>query len=61
MIWNSERELESTYEHCLSEIIVMYKYECKAGIYESDTIIGLLWERFKHRLWHLRKQGRWID
>ena len=29
---------------------IMYKYECKAGIYESDTLVGLLWERFKHKL-----------
>jgi len=39
----------------------MYKYECKAGVYESDTLVGLLWERFKHKLWHLRTHGKWID
>ena len=33
----------------------VYKFECKAGTYESDTLIGLLWERFRHKLWHLRK------
>ena len=35
----------------------MYKYECKAGVYESDTLFGLLWEMFRHRLW----QGGWIE
>jgi len=39
----------------------MYKYECDAGVYESDTLFGLLWEMFTHRLWHLRKHGRWMD
>ena len=39
----------------------MYKYKCKAGVYESDTLFGLLWEMFRHRLWHLRKHGRWMD
>ena len=39
----------------------VYKFECKAGTYESDTLIGLLWERFRHKLWHLRKHGKWID
>ena len=39
----------------------MYKYECNAGTYESDTLIGLLWERFKHKLWHLRTHGKGMD
>ena len=39
----------------------MYKYVCKAGLYESDTLIGLLWEIFKHRMWHLIKHNRWMD
>ena len=39
----------------------MYKYECSAGVYESDTLFGLLWEMLKHRFWHLRKHGRWMD
>ena len=28
----------------------VYKFECDIGIYESDTLIGLLWERFRHKL-----------
>ena len=39
----------------------MYKYECKAGVYKSDTLFGLLWEMFTHRLCHLRKHGKWMD
>ena len=29
--------------------------------YFADTIIGLLWEMFKHRLEHLRRDGVWTD
>lgn len=61
MIWNSELELESIYEHCLGGIRTMYKYECKTGVYESDTLVGLLWEMFTHRLWHLKEHGKWMD
>ena len=30
----------------------VYKFECKYefGTYESDTLFGLLWERFRHKL-----------
>jgi hypothetical protein len=36
-------------------------YAVPEGIYESDTLIGLVWEVFKHRCWHLLKHGRWSD
>jgi len=39
----------------------MYKYICKAGTYSSDSLFGLLWEIFKHRLWHLKTHGKWMD
>ena len=29
--------------------------------YFADTIVGLLWEMFKHRLEHLRGDGVWMD
>tara|TARA_R100000315_G_C5113819_1_gene65024 strand:- start:204 stop:341 length:138 start_codon:yes stop_codon:yes gene_type:complete len=29
--------------------------------YFADTIVGLLWEMFKHRLEHLRRDGVWMD
>ena len=40
-----------------------YKYKLLTdnGTYFSDTVIGLLWEMFKHRLEHLRSDGKWID
>lgn len=31
------------------------------GYYEHDTLLGLAWIIFKHRLWHLRRGDGWID
>jgi len=40
-----------------------YKYTLLVGsdAYFSDTIVGLLWEMFKHRLEHLRRDSVWMD
>jgi len=38
-----------------------FKYTCDAGIYESESFFGLMWEIFKHRTWHLFKHGKWMD
>ena len=39
----------------------MYRYDCEVGFYESDYYIGLMWEVFKHRCWHLWNHGKWMD
>ena len=39
----------------------MYRYDCKAGFYESDSYAGLMWEILKHRTWHLFKHRKWMD
>ena len=31
------------------------------GAYFSDSLFGILWEMFKHRLEHLRKDNIWMD
>jgi len=36
-------------------------YDVPSGKYESDSLVGLIWEVFTHRCWHLFKHGRWID
>tara|TARA_R110000824_G_scaffold6551_2_gene30216 strand:+ start:503 stop:628 length:126 start_codon:yes stop_codon:yes gene_type:complete len=36
-------------------------YKVPEGEYTSNSILGLLWEIFKHRFWHLRKDGKWND
>jgi len=41
--------------------------ECKytllvgEGAYFADSFIGLLWEMLKHRFYHLREHGIWMD
>jgi len=38
------------------------KLEIKKGIYyEADSLIKILVMVLKHRFWHLRKHGKWID
>ena len=31
------------------------------GEYEAPGLIALIWEVFKHRLWHLRRGEGWRD
>jgi hypothetical protein len=33
----------------------------KNGSYEAKTFLGLAIEILKHRFWHLRKHGKWMD
>jgi hypothetical protein len=33
----------------------------KAGTYEADTLLGIIIEVLKHRFWHFRTHGKWID
>jgi hypothetical protein len=33
----------------------------EAGTYEADTFWQIIIEVLKHRFWHLRKHGKWID
>ncbi len=36
-------------------------YSVPEGIYESESLFGLVWEVFKHRCWHLWNHGKWTD
>ena len=38
-----------------------YKLTVKAGFYEADNLVILLYEIFKHRLFHLVKDRKWTD
>ena len=42
-------------------ILGKYTLLVSAGTYTSDSLIGLMWELFKHRCWHLWKHKRWMD
>ena len=50
--WKQEMEMKKIYKAT---------YCVPTGIYESDSLMGLVWEVFKHRCWHLWKHKRWMD
>ena len=33
----------------------------KEGVYEADTLFGIVVAVLKYRFWHLRKHGKWMD
>jgi hypothetical protein len=33
----------------------------KAGTYEADSLWKIIIEVLKHRLWHLKNHGKWMD
>jgi len=43
------------------QIPTIYAMSCQAGEYTSDSWLGLGWEIFKHRLWHLWNDGSFMD
>ena len=38
-----------------------YTLTVPEGTYKADTLWGLLWGVFTHRLWHLVVDGEWRD
>jgi hypothetical protein len=38
-----------------------FKLISKAGTYEADTFFNLVISVLKHRFWHLRTHGKWMD
>jgi|TARA_R110000765_G_scaffold14010_2_gene41380 hypothetical protein len=38
-----------------------YKLVVEAGTYSSDSLMGLLYTVFSHRMHHLIKYGKWED
>ena len=56
-----EDELEEWKQELEMKRIYKATYRVPAGKYESESLIGLVWEVLKHRTWHLFKYGRWID
>ena len=36
-------------------------YTVSNGTYYANSIWGLIWEVYSHRLWHLIKHRRWMD
>ena len=42
-------------------IMVKFKLICDAGIYEADSLTDIVIEVIKHRFWHLKTHGKWMD
>jgi len=38
-----------------------FTLEVKEGFYYADTFFKLIIEVLKHRFWHLRNHGKWMD
>lgn len=38
-----------------------YTLIVEAGEYYADSLFSLFWLVIKHRFWHLRKHGKWMD
>ena len=38
-----------------------YQYICPAGFCEAPTLLGLIWEVFRHRFWHWKRGDGWQD
>ena len=54
-------EMDEYYEEKIMKKKYKATYNVPAGTYESDSLMGLVWEVFKHRCWHLWKHKRWMD
>ncbi len=44
-----------------SKMKTNFKLTCKAGTYEANTFFKLVIEVLKHRFWHLKTHGKWMD
>ena len=38
-----------------------FKLVCAAGTYEANSLWSIIVEVLKHRFWHLRTYGKWMD
>jgi len=38
-----------------------FRYYSEGGLYEADSMLGLLFEIFRHRLWHFMQDGKFRD
>ena len=43
------------------ELFTYYDLNVPNGKYQAKSMVGLIYEVFKHRLHHLFKHGKWID
>ena len=61
-IWYRAMELRTKESIDESEAkLFKYKLVTAAGEYYANSLWSLLSEIISHRLWHLRKHGKWMD
>ena len=56
-----EDDMEDYHDNKLQIVDCKYTLLVSEGQYTSDSLIGLMWEVFTHRLSHLWKHRRWMD
>ena len=56
-----EDEMQEYYEEIADTKKYKISYIVPNGTYYANSIWGLMWEVYTHRLWHLFRHGRWMD
>lgn len=56
MMYRKAEELENR-----DRDIFKYKLVVKDGEYYANSLLELYWEVIKHRFWHLKTDGKWMD
>ncbi len=56
-----EDEMQEYHEEMQDRCQYKITYTVSNGVYYANSIWGLMWEVYTHRLWHLIKHGRWMD
>ena len=56
-----DMEMEEYEEEIISSNAYKITYKVPNGTYYANSIWGLIWEVYSHRLHHLIKHGRWMD
>ena len=56
-----EDEMQEYYDEMKDRCEYKITYTVSNGVYYANSIWGLMWEVYTHRLWHLFKHGRWMD
>ena len=56
-----EDEMQEYHEEMQDRCQYKITYTVSNGVYYANSIWGLMWEVYTHRLWHLFRHGRWMD
>ncbi len=56
-----EDEMQEYHDEMSEQEQYKITYTVSNGVYYANSIMGLMWEIFTHRLHHLIKHRRWMD